>query len=122
MFGGEGAGDGGDDVDSWAGGRSSRSCRSDATCTMSGLSRGRCLAENILFTPSVLQASAPRPYTVSVGNATHFDWRSSCAAAFRTSSVSGSSICTVGESYGCSGSGEGVSLMLDGETFNVSVM
>mmetsp|Transcript_19577 Transcript_19577/g.77994 ORF Transcript_19577/g.77994 Transcript_19577/m.77994 type:complete len:214 (+) Transcript_19577:2431-3072(+) len=41
-----------------------------AMCTISGLSAGLPFALNTIATASVLVASAPRPYTVSVGNAT----------------------------------------------------
>ncbi len=39
-------------------------------CTISGLSCGRPLAANMRFTAAPLNASAPSPYTVSVGKAT----------------------------------------------------
>ncbi|MNP42280.1 hypothetical protein D3C76_1360380 [compost metagenome] len=42
----------------------------EAICTISGLSDGRPFAANTASTASVFLASAPRPYTVSVGNAT----------------------------------------------------
>jgi hypothetical protein len=42
-----------------------------STCTMSGSDAGRPLNWKILRTAASLRALAPRPYTVSVGNATH---------------------------------------------------
>lgn len=39
------------------------------TCTIKGLSLGLVLAENIFFTALLFVASAPNPYTVSVGKA-----------------------------------------------------
>ena len=47
----------------------SRSSRR-AICTISGLSEGRPLATNTASTAAVFRASAPSPYTVSVGKAT----------------------------------------------------
>ena len=44
-------------------------CSSAATCTIRGLSVGRPLAANIFCTASGRRASAPSPYTVSVGKA-----------------------------------------------------
>ena len=41
-----------------------------AICTISGLSLGLPFAAYIFFAASSKNASAPRPYTVSVGNAT----------------------------------------------------
>jgi hypothetical protein len=49
---------------------------------MRGWSVGRPFASYIFLTASAFLASAPRPYTVSVGNATKWPAISDCAAAF----------------------------------------
>ena len=51
------------------------------TCTISGLNRGRSLAAKMAATARPLVASAPSPYTVSVGNATRAPPRIAAAAA-----------------------------------------
>ena len=51
------------------------------TCTISGLKRGRPLAAKMAATARPLVASAPRPYTVSVGKATSLPPRKASAAA-----------------------------------------
>jgi hypothetical protein len=51
-------------------------CAASGRCTISGWSAGRPLAAKILATASALLASAPRPYTVSVGKATRSPARS----------------------------------------------
>ncbi len=55
-------------------------------CTINGLSDGRPLAAKMRSTASVLPASAPSPYTVSVGKATvppcASTWPASCSACF----------------------------------------
>ena len=58
-----------------------------ATCTISGLSAGRPLISKILRTACASSAFAPRPYTVSVGNATTSPFCSSFAAARIAASV-----------------------------------
>ena len=57
------------------------------TCTISGLNRGRPLAAKIAATARPLHASAPRPYTVSVGKATSAPSRSAAPAAATASDV-----------------------------------
>jgi len=46
-------------------------CDSSGICTINGWFVGRPFAANIFATASLLLASAARPYTVSVGKATH---------------------------------------------------
>ncbi len=53
-------------------------------CTISGLSEGRPLAAYIFDAAEAFRASAPRPYTVSVGNATSSPARIRAAASFIT--------------------------------------
>lgn len=62
----------------------------EETWTMRGLSGGRPLVENMRDAAVASSASAPRPYTVSVGNATGCRSRRSSAASLRASRVSGS--------------------------------
>jgi hypothetical protein len=69
----------------------------DATCTISGLSAGRRFVAKIFATASARRASAPSPYTVSVGNATQAPARiaaaaSASAAAVAASATAGSSL------------------------------
>ena len=52
----------------------------EETWTISGLSGGRPFVLNIWEAARVFRASAPRPYTVSVGNATHLRERRCCDA------------------------------------------
>ncbi|MNJ42298.1 hypothetical protein D3C77_372620 [compost metagenome] len=60
-------------------------CFMSAICTISGLSEGRPLAAKIASTAGVLRASAPRPYTVSVGKATVPPAARTAAASIRAS-------------------------------------
>ena len=60
---------------------SSAAASTSRTCTISGLNCGRRLASKIAATARPLVASAPKPYTVSVGNATSLPSRSALAAA-----------------------------------------
>ena len=70
--------------------RPSRSAAStSATCTISGLNRGRSFAAKMPATASPRVASAPSPYTVSVGNATRRPARSASAARAIHSAVAG---------------------------------
>ena len=59
---------------------SSRAIPASATCTMTGLLNGRPLTSKIRRTARASRALAPRPYTVSVGNATNPPDRSNPAA------------------------------------------
>ena len=59
----------------------SRAASRSATCAISGLNRGRPFASKMRATAFPLVASAPRPYTVSVGNATSPPPRSMRAAS-----------------------------------------
>jgi hypothetical protein len=68
------------------------SCAKSCTCTISGLSLGRPFALKIAFTALLLVASAPNPYTVSVGNATGMSVVASSSAARRMRSKSGPSV------------------------------
>ena len=69
---------------------------SPAMCAISGLSAGRPLAAKMRADASAFSASAPRPYTVSVGKATNSPARSSAAARrMLASSAWQSSVCTI---------------------------
>ena len=65
------------------------SSAASARCTMTGWSAGRPLAAKIARTAAALPASAPRPYTVSVGKATSCPARSSSAARAMVAGVGG---------------------------------
>ena len=67
---------------------SSGACPISLICTISGLSEGLPFASNILATARGSIASAPRPYTVSVGNATISPACSSSAARLTAFSYS----------------------------------
>ena len=60
---------------------SGRSSSASSMCTISGLSPGRPFASKMLATASGFSASAPSPYTVSVGMPTSLPSRISCAAS-----------------------------------------
>src|SRR5262249_17907519 len=60
-----------------------------AICTITGCVAGRPLAAKSFPSPSELRASAPSPYTVSVGKATRRPARSACAASAMASGVAG---------------------------------
>lgn len=64
----------------------------ESTCTIKGLSDGRFLALYIPCTEPLLVASAPRPYTVSVGNPTGISLVRRASAASRTAADSGVSL------------------------------
>ena len=70
-------------------GRIRSSISRDETWTMSGLSGGRPFVEKIFAAAAGSRASAPSPYTVSVGNATVLWARSSSDARRNASCVSG---------------------------------
>jgi hypothetical protein len=57
-----------------------------ARCTIRGFEEGRPLTSKIVRTAISLVASAPRPYTVSVGNATSLPARSSRTATSKRAS------------------------------------
>lgn len=61
----------------------------ESTCTINGLSDGRFLALYIPCTEPLLVASAPSPYTVSVGNPTGISLVRRASAASRTAAASG---------------------------------
>ena len=75
-----------DDVE----GRRADSMLCEETCTMRGLSAGLPFVEKILDDAVASNASAPRPYTVSVGKATTSRSFINLAASFMAFSVEGS--------------------------------